>query len=45
MAYKIEKTQDDRWGIYLKDDLLATVKSYELLKSISKLLNFDTSNR
>ena len=39
MAYKFKKTDDNRWGIYLEDDLLATVGSYKIWNSLKQSLN------
>lgn len=37
--YKFQKIDDLRWGIYLKDRLLATVGSYEACESMAQILN------
>lgn len=44
MAYKFKKIDDNRWGIYVEGDLLATIGSYEIWHSIKQLLNDYVSN-
>ena len=39
MAYKFKKTDDNRWGIYVKEDLLATVSSSKIWSSIKRSLS------
>ena len=41
--YSFRQTEDERWGIYLEDRLLATVGSYEACLSINKSLNGNLS--
>ena len=41
--YRIEKTPDQRWGIYLDERLLATIGSYEACESIWKYLQKELS--
>lgn len=43
MNYRIEKTQNQRWGIYQGERLLATVGSYEACESIWKYLQKELS--
>lgn len=43
-SYKFKETQDQRWGIYLQDRLLATVGSYETCQSIGKSLEKNLSH-
>ena len=35
--YRFQKTNNERWGIYLQGRLLATVGSYELCQYIEKM--------
>ena len=41
--YQFKETEDKRWGIYLKDRLLATIGSYEACESIGKSLKKNLS--
>lgn len=41
--YKFEQTEDQKWGIYLQDRLLATVGSYEACQSIRQLSSHNLS--
>lgn len=41
--YSFRQTEDQRWGIYIGDRLLATVGSYEACLSISKTLSGNSS--
>ena len=43
--YKFQKTQDKRWGIYLKDRLLATVGDQEVCQSIWLSLSSNLSSK
>ena len=45
MAYTFKKTDNNRWGIYLKDDLLATVGSKKLWSSVKQVINSHVSNK
>ncbi len=45
MSYYFSRIKNNKWGIYLKDELLATVTSYELYKSIKELLNSSLSQK
>ena len=44
IAYKLKETEDQRWGVYLKDRLLATVGSYEACQSIVQSLSRNLSH-
>lgn len=41
--YNFKQTQDQRWGIYIEDRLLATVGSYEACQSIGQYLTSSLS--
>ncbi|MGD1919820.1 MAG: hypothetical protein ACFCAD_13570 [Pleurocapsa sp.] len=41
--YQFKQTQDQRWGIYLEDRLLATVGSYAACQSIGQHLTSNLS--
>lgn len=41
--YRFEMVDDQRWGIYVQDRLLATIGSYEACKSLEELLDKDMS--
>lgn len=43
IKYDIRQTQDQRWGIYQGDRLLATIGSYEACESIWKYLQTELS--
>lgn len=43
IKYEIKQTQDQRWGIYQGDRLLATIGSYEACESIWKYLQTELS--
>ncbi|MDJ0591582.1 MAG: hypothetical protein QNJ72_16555 [Pleurocapsa sp. MO_226.B13] len=43
-AYKFQRTDDKRWGIYLQERLLATVGSYEACQSIGQSLSKNLSH-
>lgn len=43
-TYKLKKTANKRWGIYLNDRLLATVGSYEVSQSIKQYLSENLSS-
>lgn len=36
--YKFKQTEDDRWGIYFQDRLLATFGSYEICQFMGQYL-------
>ena len=42
--YKFQQTQDQRWGIYLQDRLLATIGSYEACQSMGQYLSTSLSH-
>lgn len=42
-TYKFKETQNNRWGIYFQDRLLATVGSYEICRSIGQYLGENLS--
>lgn len=42
-SYSFKQTEDERWGIYLEDRLLATVGTYEACQSIGRFLGNDLS--
>ena len=41
--YSFKETENNRWGIYLEDRLLATVGSYEACESIGRSLTKNLS--
>ena len=43
MPYQFKEIEENRWGIYLEDRLLATVGSYEACKSIGESLSNNLS--
>lgn len=42
--YKFQQTQNNRWGIYLQDRLLATIGSYEACESMGQYLGTNLSH-
>ena len=45
MTYRFKKINDNKWGIYLKDDLLATIGNYQLWNSVKELFNSRVLNK
>ncbi len=43
--YQIKETQNQRWGIYLQDRLLATIGSYEAGVSLWRYLSENLSDK
>lgn len=45
IKYELKLTQDQRWGIYQNNRLLATVGNYEACQSILQSLQTELSHR
>ena len=43
IEYQFREIENQRWGIYIQDRLLATIGSYEACKSISESLKANMS--
>lgn len=43
--YKFEQTEDNRWGIYIQDRLLATFGSYEVCQFMGQYLKNNLSTK